>query len=384
MMKPVDALRLSLVGLASLITASSFAQDGADSKAYYYGGLSVGQSQATIDEQRITAGLLSGGLTTSSMTLDDTDTAYKLFGGYQFNRYFAIEAGFFGLGKFGFTSNTVPTGTLNGQIKLQGVNLDLVGAWPLGERLSVIGRVGAQGARARDTFHGTGAVSLVNGNPSKSEINYKLGLGLQYEITPSLFVRGEAERYRINDAVGNHGDINVYSVSLVFPFGRAPSPAPRQMAVAPAFVPLAPAPVATAPMPVAQPTVAVPERRRVSFSADSLFAFDASEIGQDGRATLSKLANELDGTQLDVVTVEGHTDRLGSPAYNQRLSLRRAEAVKAYLVSVGGIEANKISAVGKGESTPLTKQDDCKGSQAQLIVCFQPDRRVDVEVTGTR
>ena len=164
-MKRTHALRLlSLAGLGSLIAASTLAQEG----GYFYGGLGLGQSRAKIDDARITSSLLAGGLTTTAMTRDESDTAYKLFIGHQFNRNFALEGGFFSLGKFGFTSTTLPAGTLNGQIKLQGLNLDLVGTLPLGERWSVIGRVGAQYARARDTFSGSGAVQVQNPSPSKS------------------------------------------------------------------------------------------------------------------------------------------------------------------------------------------------------------------------
>ncbi len=87
-----------------------------------------------------------------------------------------------------------------------------------------------------------------------------------------------------------------------------------------------------------------------------------------------------------MVTVEGHTDRLGSQTYNQALSMRRAQAVKDYLVVSGGLDAAKISAVGKSESAPVTNPEDCKGSNpsARLIACLQPDRRVEVEVSGTR
>ena len=229
-MKSINALRLaSLAGLGFLAASSSFAQEA----SYLYGGLAVGRSQARIDEARITASLLGAGLTTTAMTTEERDTAYKLFGGYQFNRNFGLEAGYFDLGKFSFKSTTTPAGTLNGQIKLQGVNLDLVGTLPLSERFSAIGRVGVQYANARDTFSGTGAVSVLNPNPSKRSANYKFGGGLQYEFSPSFLVRAEAERYRINDAVGNKGDVNMISASLVFPFGRAAAPAPR-VAAAPA------------------------------------------------------------------------------------------------------------------------------------------------------
>ena len=389
-MTPTKIMRmLGLAGLGTLLAASAFAQEG----GYSYGGLSLGQSRAKIDEARITASLLASGLTTTSMVRDESDTGFKLFGGYQFNRNFALEAGYFKLGTFSFASTTLPAGTLNGRIKLQGINLDLVGTLPLTERLSAIARVGAQYASTRDTFSGSGAINVLNPNPSARSVNYKAGAGLQYEISRSMLVRAEAERYRINDAVGNRGGVNLYSVSLVFPFGRTPAAAPRPMA-APAYVAPAPAPVVAAPAPppvvVAQapapPVVMPPARRRVSFSADSLFTFDKSVVRPEGRSALDKFAQELKGTEFDVITVEGHTDRLGSTAYNQRLSTQRAEAVKTYLVTSGGVAAPKVAAVGKGESAPVTKPEDCKGSKPnpKLIACLQPDRRVEVEVVGTR
>ena len=101
---------------------------------------------------------------------------------------------------------------------------------------------------------------------------------------------------------------------------------------------------------------------------------------------MDKFARDLAGSRFDVVNVEGHTDRLGTTAYNERLSTRRADAVKTYLVGSGRIDAAKVAAVGKGESMPVTKPDDCKGKSPtpKLIACLQPDRRVDIEVVGTR
>jgi len=380
---------LSLAGIGTLMAVAA-APAAAQEGSYYYGGLSVGRSQARIDEERINASLLAAGLTTTGMGKDERDVAYKLFGGYQFNRHFAVEAGYFNLGKFGFTSTTTPAGTLNGQIRLQGLNLDLVGTLPLTENLSAIGRVGAQAANARDRFSGTGAVAVQNANPRKTEVNYKFGAGLQYAFSPSLLMRAEAERYRVNDAVGNHGGVNLFSVSLIIPFGRAPAVVARAPAPAPAYVATAPQPMPAPPPVVAAapvaPVVLPPERRRVSFSADSLFSFDKSEIRNEGKAELDGFAKQLQGTRFDVVTVEGHTDRLGATAYNQRLSEQRANSVKTYLVTSGGVDSGKVTAVGKSESTPVTKPEDCKGDKAtpKLIACLQPDRRVDVEVTGTR
>lgn len=389
---------VGLAVLASLLGTGARAQES----SYPYMGLSLGQSRANIDEPRITAGLLGAGLATTGIRSNEREAAFKLFGGYQLTPNFAVEAGYFSLGTFGFRATTVPPGTFDGRIRLQGLNLDLVGTWPMTERLSLLGRVGAQYAQAQDRFRGTGAVAISNPNPSRRETNYKLGAGLQYEINPSMLVRGEVERYRINDAVGNHGDVNVVSLSLVIPFGRTPTPVPRAMAPVPVYVAQAPMPAPTpvpapAPVPVvvapppapvvaAAPAAPPPARRMVRFSADSLFAFDRSEVGGDGKAALDKFARELQGTDFTQVSVLGHTDRLGSAAYNQNLSQQRADAVKSYLVSVGGVGAGKITASGRGESTPVTAAGDCVGNRPtpKLVSCLQPDRRVEVEVNGTR
>jgi len=269
-----------------------------------------------------------------------------------------------------------------------------VGMLPLGDRFSLFGRVGAQAARVRDNFSTTGAVSVLDPSPSKTAANYKFGGGLQYEVNRSFLVRAEAERYRIDDAVGNKGDVNVVSVSAIFPFGRSPVTTRAAPVAAyvppPAALPPAPAPViAAAPPPPAPPppvAVVAPEPRRVSFSAASLFGFDQSSIKPEGKAALDNFATETRGTRFDVITVQGHTDRLGPSAYNDRLSQQRADAVRGYLVGVGGLDAAKVTAVGKGETEPVTTASSCNGNKPsqELIACLQPDRRVDVEVRGTR
>ncbi|EWS57166.1 Outer membrane protein II* [Hydrogenophaga sp. T4] len=129
-----------------------------------------------------------------------------------------------------------------------------------------------------------------------------------------------------------------------------------------------------------------PAPQRVSFSADTLFGFDKSTVRPEGRVELDKFSNQLSGTSYQSISVEGHTDRLGSTEYNQTLSEERAESVKNYLVTSGNIDPIRISAVGKSESQPVTAAGDCSDKQARpsLINCLQPDRRVEVEVTGTR
>ena len=185
------------------------------------GGINIGQSAAKIDHDRIRSGLLEGGFATTSVSDDDRGTGYKLYGGYQFNKYFALETGYFDLGKFEFTATTAPAGTLRGNIKVRGLNFDAVGMFPINEKFSVFGRVELTYAEAKDSFSGTGLVTAQNSNPSESDTNYKLGLGLQYHFTKSLGMRAELERYRINDAVGNKGDIDLVSIGVVYRFGGA-------------------------------------------------------------------------------------------------------------------------------------------------------------------
>jgi len=364
---------------------------------HYYFGLSAGQSRGKFDEEGIAARMVGPLNTATIAQRDERDTGYKVFLGYQFNRMLALEGGYFTLGRFGFNANTVPAGTLDAKLHAKGVNLDLVATAPLSEHWSALGRVGAQFARTRSEFAGTGAVVLGQSQFSERDTSVKVGLGLQYAFSPSFLVRGEAERYRINDTVGQHAHANVVSLSLVFPFGQAPASqrramiAPMPMAPQPPVVaaePPPPAPVVVvmaAPAPPAPPP-APPERRRVSFSADSLFGFGTSAMQPAGQTAMDSFSRDLKGTAYDQISVEGHTDRLGSEAYNQKLSQQRADVVKAYLVGNDGLDATRITAVGRSESMPVTQPGQCQGKAAStaLIACLQPDRRVVVEVSGTR
>lgn len=357
----------------------------------WYGGLNLGQSRAKIDDPRIIGGLLAGGFSSASVIDDDRDTGGKIFGGYQFNRYLALEGGYFDLGKFGFTANTVPLGSLTGTIKIKGVNLDLVGTLPITEKFSAFGRVGVSSAEARDTFTGTGLVRVLTPSANKRDTNAKVGLGLEYAFTDALGLRAEVERYRINDAIGNKGDIDLASLGLIYRFGRN-RPAPTYVARATEPSPPPPRVVSPAPIiaaPVAQPAIVPPpppRPMRMTLSADTLFDFDKAGIKPAGKQALDKFAADLRGTSFDIITVTGHTDRLGSDLYNMNLSTRRAEAVKIYLVEPAGIPPNKITTRGAGESQPVTKPGECKGQTPgkALIACLQPDRRVEVEVSATK
>ena len=147
---------------------------------------------------------------------------------------------------------------------------------------------------------------------------------------------------------------------------------------------MAAAVAAAQPAPMPQPVPAAPLQQKIAFSADALFAFDKSELKPEGKAMLDDLVRQLNGATYGVISATGHTDRFGSDAYNQKLSERRADTVKKYLVS-HDILASRINAEGMGESQPVTKSGDCVGAKsAKVVACLQPDRRVDVEIQGTK
>ncbi|MCC6608994.1 MAG: OmpA family protein [Burkholderiales bacterium] len=150
----------------------------------------------------------------------------------------------------------------------------------------------------------------------------------------------------------------------------------------------APTPV-SAPTPApAAPKAPVPVTEKITLAADVLFDFDKSVLKPEGKTKLDDVVNQIKDIALEVIIAVGHTDRIGSEAYNQALSVRRAESVKAYLVSKG-IQPNRIYTEGKGKKQPVTG-DKCQkmgpenASNKKLVACLQPDRRVAVEVVGTR
>ncbi len=385
-------LSAAVAAASTSATAQSYGSGPASSwyDNYYYLGLSGGQSTFQFNEQdMVSSQLRPGAIGSGIISRDNKDTAFRILGGYQFNRYFALEAAYFDLGNAKFTSSIYPTGALNGEIKLRGGSLDLVATFPLSERFAVLGRIGGHYSRSQTSFNGTGNAAFVGSNPSTRKTDGKVGGGLQYAFSDTFMMRLEGERYRADNTVGGKGYVNTAMLSIVFPFGRArPAPAPMAEAPAPYVAPPAPAPapapVYVAPTPPAPPPP--PAMRRVTFSAESLFGFDKSELRPEGMRSLDALATELQSTRYDNVRIIGHTDRLGTPAYNQQLSQRRAESVRSYLISSGRVEAGRITSSGMGEETSVTKPDDCKGKKATpaLIACLQPDRRVDVEVTGMR
>jgi OmpA-OmpF porin, OOP family len=143
------------------------------------------------------------------------------------------------------------------------------------------------------------------------------------------------------------------------------------------WTPATAAPGCGAPAAVAAPKAAAPvaAASKVTYAADAFFDFDKSVVKPAGKAKLDDLVAKVKGINLEVIIAVGHTDSIGSDAYNQKLSVRRAEAVKAYLVSKG-IEKNRIYTEGKGEKQPVASNKTKEGRAK--------NRRVEIEVVGTR
>ncbi|WP_027996000.1 outer membrane protein OmpA [Simplicispira psychrophila] len=146
--------------------------------------------------------------------------------------------------------------------------------------------------------------------------------------------------------------------------------APVAAAPAPAAA-VAPSPVAAAPAVAPAPAMAT----KVTYAADAFFDFDKSVLKPAGKAKLDDLVSKVKGVNLEVIIAVGHTDSIGTDAYNQKLSMRRSEAVKAYLVSKG-IEKNRVYTEGKGEKQPVADNKTKEGRAK--------NRRVEIEVVGTR
>ena len=141
--------------------------------------------------------------------------------------------------------------------------------------------------------------------------------------------------------------------------------------VVPPPAPVAPRAAAPAPPPPPPPTVAT----KVTYAADAFFDFDKSVLKPEGKAKLDDLVGKIKGINLEVIIAVGHTDSVGSDSYNQKLSVRRSESVKAYLVSKG-IEKNRVYTEGKGEKQPVADNKTAEGRAK--------NRRVEIEVVGTR
>lgn len=207
------------------------------------------------------------------------------------------------------------------------------------------------------------------------------GVGVQAAVTERLFVQADVRRsaahLRGSTFSAENSVTDTANLGLAYYFDKAPQPVrPAQYVPPPAPMPVAqaPAPVPV-PVPVPPPPPA-PQFERITLSATELFAFDSASL-RAPQPKLDQLAATLNSAGgSETLNIVGYTDRLGAPAYNQKLSQRRADAVKAYLVGKG-VPSSRLNAEGKGSSNPVVQCD--QKNRAALITCLEPNRRVEVE-----
>jgi OOP family OmpA-OmpF porin len=219
-----------------------------------------------------------------------------------------------------------------------------------------------------------------------------LGLGAQYLFSDSFGIQADlrhqwskaeaknaARTVDADETIGN----TLFNVGGIFRFG-APAPVVAEAAPEPAPIAAAPEP---APAPAAEPAPAPvackPQTETITVGAEKLFGFDKAKLKDEGKAALDEAAAKIKANpEIKAVIVTGHTDRIGSDAYNQKLSERRAKQVADYLVAQG-VDSSLITATGKGESEPVVQ---CEGNKAtkKLISCLQPNRRVEIRAEGTK
>ncbi|TRW48888.1 OmpA family protein [Aliidiomarina halalkaliphila] len=321
----------------------------ADQTGWFIGG-SGGRAHATIAEKEIIADLLAAGFETTDFSTDRKDFGYKLFAGYQFNPKFAIEAGYFDLGTFDYTATTDPSGSKFGTLSFSGWNLDFVGTMPLTERAALIGRFGVHEGKTNTNFVGTGAVNVLTPHYQSKDFDFKIGVGYQYQISDSWTFRLEAERFRMDDAVGNAGDIDLFSMGVIYRFGarkHAPVAAP------------APAP---APTPAPAPPVAATEQ--YCSALEMQFEIGQDSVERVNREHIQVLATFMTTYPTTKAIIQGHTDNVGTIEDNQALSEQRAQRVVDFLIREHRIAASRLSAVGYGETRPTASNSTVEGQQA--------------------
>jgi OOP family OmpA-OmpF porin len=216
----------------------------------------------------------------------------------------------------------------------------------------------------------------VTGQTSKTSPYLSAGLGFQADINERWAFQADLRNVhgflRGNDFPNSKSNNYYLTVGLNYAFDK-PAPPPPPPAPVREYTPPPPPPEPVAPPPPPPP----PARfEKVTMSATELFGFDSAKLNPN-QPKLDDIANVLNSNPgIDNVVVTGYADRIGSPKYNQKLSERRANAVKDYLVAKG-VAASRLNAVGRGEENPVVTCNNKKRSD--LIKCLEPNRRVEVE-----
>ena len=235
----------------------------------------------------------------------------------------------------------------------------------------------------------------ISNNSSKTSWLGNLGLGAQYLFNDSFGLQADLREQWSRgkfDVTGAGGNVNetrtiantLLSLGGIFRFG-APAPVVAAAAPEPAPMPIAePAPApAPEPAPAPAPEACKPTMDTITIGAEKLFAFDKANLQKEGKVALDEAAAKIKANpEVKAVIVTGHTDRIGSDKYNQKLSERRAKQVADYLVAQG-VDRSTITSSGKGESEPVVQCEGTKKTK-KLISCLAPNRRVTIQAEGQK
>lgn len=296
--------------------------------------------------------------------INRNSVTYGVFGGYQIIDNLAVELGYDYFGRVRGNENEFRAF----KHSAHGTHLSLKPSYEVISGLDVYGKVGAALIRNDYKFYSQSAQTEKSHTLRTSLV---LGAGLEYAITPSIAARIEYQwinkvgNYAKAEAKENRADALKYSPTLhtvtagiSYRFGQGAAP-------------------------VAAPEVVT---KNFAFSSDVLFDFNKANLKASAASALDAAHTEINALGLanPAVQVAGYTDRIGSEAYNLKLSQKRAETVANYIVSKGVNPAN-VTAVGYGKANPVTGNtcDAVKGRKA-LIACLAPDRRVEIQVQGSK
>ena len=314
----------------------------------WYGGAKLGWSNFYgIDE--------SNALTLGNETNDALGAG--VFGGYQINKNLGLELGYDYLGNYKYDATDERQAAFSDEVTAQLAQLTLKLGFPVTDNLDLYGRVGGGYGWAdtkSDVYKDDSRFVMVGALGAEYAFNLDWAARLEYQYTTP---------YGSRDDTGLRMDNGLLSLAAVYRFGQV-------------------APVAPAPAPEPAPAPVMVEKQ-FTLSSDVLFDFNKATLKPEASQALDSLYSQIEEARPKdgVATVIGHTDRIGSDAYNQKLSEQRAQTVANYLVGKG-IPAAKINVEGRGKSSPVTGDSCVSKSKRELIVCLAPDRRVDVKVEG--
>ena len=204
------------------ILAAGIALSCPTAQAQWYVGATAGESKAKLNDDSLPSQFLALGFTSASTAVDKTDTAYRVFGGYKLNSYFAVEGGYTDLGRFGIRTTVTPAGTFDTRVKATGFDVSGIAMVPVTDAATVFARVGAFNAETKTSFNSTGSVIIFTGlqDEKKRKTTAVYAVGATFDLSKQFALRAEASRMQKvgQDFSGNEISVNFYSAGLVYRF----------------------------------------------------------------------------------------------------------------------------------------------------------------------